>query len=228
MELRNFLARWLSVCRPDITLPTLDPKIVLSIPRFAAEVVNGIAVAKNGERTVIVCERPLLDHQVEAFEKFARMTREGIDFVSEPDQHINIRPQIKLLRRYYYSLRSQHENSYGCLSSFWITPNLKPRPPISDNCSRLNPETIRHMILSDLEEWRVLPVGEAGDYIILFCDQPLSREQKRDVEFFYCSQKFEFVSDSEQYPDIKAHFDELLAYYMWEPYFSCYMLGANA
>lgn len=94
---QRLLATWQWLSRSGVSsvaLPELDPAIVLSVPRFAAEVVDGIAVEKHDERTVVVCERPLLPHQIESFESLAGINATTIEFVSDPTKYAHIRPFI--------------------------------------------------------------------------------------------------------------------------------------
>lgn len=222
MSLRQFLAGlWQlfsgSTIPPAASLPELDPNIVLSVPRFAAELVRGIAVEKKDQRTVMVCERPLLPHQPQLFESFAGVSAAMVEFVSDPEQYAHLRPFIAQLRTHYYG--QQEQESCGCRSYYSLVPNLTPRPPLSTTCPRLDPRIVEEMIPRHLKEWRMLPVEKVGDRLVIMCEQPVSPEHREMMEFIYNRSGFEFVSDPQRYPEVRSHFDELLEYHSWQPYF---------
>jgi len=210
-------------------LPDLNGEVVLSLPEYAAQMVCGIAVSREGDRLVVVCERSLLDHQVEWFESFSGLARNHTDFVFDTDRYADIRPHIKALRRKYYGPVNEErikraEREIGCYNDTYIEPNLEPRPTLSPTCPRLDQCLVDQMVSWQIEKRRMLPVERAGDRLVLVCERPLTTEEVGSIEFSH-NRKFEFVWDPNCYPEVCAHFDELIAYYTWEPYVEQGFLG---
>jgi hypothetical protein len=82
-----------------------------------------------------------------------------------------------------------------------------------DDLPVLDARTVQKIPGSLARKFRLIPVKLDGDRLVIVCSQPLTEEDVETLKFMSHREHFEFVTDTQAYPEVRRHLDLLLKLY---------------